>query len=629
MSAYWKPLLSELKQPLGWFAVLLAGFLSALGAHGWVLDKGHRQLSAAAMRRVDLYYAGLESELGKYEYLPSILDLHEDVLALLQTADKGTVDAVNRKLEVINQRAQSSAIHVLSTQGLVLASSEWAAPDSVVGRNLSFNPTFQDALHKGQGRFYAAGTSHGSPTYYYAREIGVGGNTLGVGVVEADLERIERNWWPGSERTLVFDQNGVVILSSTREWKHKAIHRLAAHLQVRSEAVGQYASPELPLLGLAELESLEDGGSLVRLPTPTGEGMEEVTFLARTLTLARTGWSVMILADTSGIRENARYAGLGAGLAAALVGVSLMLRRARREVMRQESASQKALAQAYEELERRVEERTSDLQHANDELRHEISERRRAEQVLLETQNELVQAGKLATLGQMAAGVTHELNQPLHALRTHCSNALQLLQRQHFDGVIRNVNAAIGLADRMARITLQLKTFARKSPARYESVVLGRAVGNVTALLGNRLRDEGVEVHVDIPESLRVMCDGSRLEQVLVNLFANAMDAMRGAPDARITVVARAQKGRVVVQVRDNGPGFPETVLQRLFEPFFTTKPSGEGLGLGLVISSDIVRAFGSQLRARNAETGGALFEFDLEHDGSDADVREHETAVH
>ena len=618
ISVHWKPFLLLLRQPFGWLGVLLVSLLSAYAVHLWVQDRGHQQLSAAAMRRVDLYYGGLESELGKFEYLPSILDLDDDVVALLQAPGPQQADAVNRKLEVINRRARSSAIYVLNTQGLVVAASNWDAPHSMVGRNLSFDPTFQDALHRGQGRFYATGTPDGTATYYYAREIDVGGATLGVGVVEADLERIERNWWPGSERTLVFDQNGVVILSSTREWKFKAVHRLAPGLRPRTEATGQYPSPDPPLLGLKEIESLEDGASLVRLPTPTGRGVEDTTFLARTLTLARTGWSVMILADTSGIRENARYAGLGAGLAVALLGVTLMLRRARRQVMAQELASANALTQAYEELERRVEERTADLRHANEELRREVADRRRAEQVLLDTQNELVQAGKLATLGQMAAGITHELNQPLHALRTHCSNALQFMQRQQQEGVVRNVNAAIDVADRMSRITQQLKAFARKSPARYEPVPLARAVGNVLVLLGSRLRDEEVNVQVDVPASLCVMCDGSRLEQVFVNLLANAMDAMRGAPDARVTVSACPQGDRVLVQVRDNGPGFPEPVLQRLFEPFFTTKPSGEGLGLGLVISAGIVRAFGSELRARNADAGGALFEFDLEHDGNE-----------
>jgi two-component system C4-dicarboxylate transport sensor histidine kinase DctB len=608
-----------LASALAWLAIGVLSLFSAQRTHSFIQEVGYQDLSSTAVRRVDLYYSHLESELGKFEYLPSLLNLDASVRNVLQNStDPALVDTVNRRLDTINRQARSTAIYVLNTQGTVVASSNWNDSNSLVGENLSFRPSFQDALHKGKGRFYAIGSLRGDPGYYFAHAIEVDGSILGIGMLEANLELMERNWWPGSERVLVLDRNGVVILSSVNEWKYKTVSPIAPDLLKSIAVTRQYNGREIGLLGLKEIDALDDGSTLVTLSTPTGQGNREVLFLARSQTIASTGWSVMLLAETDSIRDTAQYAGIGAGLAVAFTGLLAMHWRARRQVTAQKLAARQALELAYGELEHRVDQRTAELRQANQELINEVAERKRAEQVLLETQDELVQAGKMATLGQMSTGVTHELNQPLHALRTHCSNALQLLERNRLDGVERNLHSIIGLADRMSRITSQLRTFARKGTSLHETVLLARSIDNVMSLLGSRLQQHGMEVSIQIPQGLCVTCDASRLEQVFINLFANAIDATGGTPQPHLTVCAKVASDRVAIHVSDNGPGFPEGVLQRLFEPFFTTKPSGEGLGLGLVISASIVRAFGSELKARNGPSGGALFEFDLEHARND-----------
>lgn len=595
-----------------WVAIAALSTAAGLTVQSMVLEAGHATLSEAGVRKVDLYYTGLESELRKFEYLPRILRLDPEIRELLESGNLDLVANVNQKLELINRQAGSIALSVLTTQGLVLAASNWNDSKSLVGQNLAFSPSFQDALHKGKGNFYTMGGTGGAPGYYFAHEIAAEDRPLGVGMLEADLDVIEKNWWPGDERALVFDDNGVVILSSTPEWKFKSAHALPEDLRDRLWITRKYNRRDIGLLGLKEVDSLNDGGKLVSLPTPTGSGMQPRLFMARSLTMPRTGWTVVTLTDTQAMRTNAKYTGIAAGLATALLGVMALYWQVRRQVVKQRLAARKALEHAYGELEKRVLERTAELRCANEVLIHEVAERKRAEEELLRSQDELVQAGKLATLGQMAAGITHELNQPLHALHTHCSNALQLLALNRPEDVSRNIKAGVGIIARMGRITSQLKNFARRSRTLPESVHLARAVDNALALLNHRMPPD-MAVHLALDPELRVHCDGNRLEQVFINLFSNAIDAMRDTACPGLRVTATPLGTRVRISVADTGPGLSETVLQHLFEPFFSTKPSGEGLGLGLVISASILRTFGTQLEVRNAEAGGAVFEFDLE----------------
>jgi len=240
----------------------------------------------------------------------------------------------------------------------------------------------------------------------------------------------------------------------------------------------------------------------------------------------------------------------------------------------------------------------------------EIGERKHAEQVLRASQDELMHASKLALLGQMSAGITHEISQPLTALRSLSFNAQLLLKRGDIERVEKNLRSVTELTERMGRLTDQLKSFSRKTPLTMAPLALSMAVDNTLQLLENRIRTEHACVQLDLEPSVRAMCDANRLEQVLINLCANALDAMQGAPVKNLAIRLWSADGRAHIQVSDSGPGIPEAVMARLFEPFFSTKLPGQGLGLGLAISADIVRDFGGTLRASNI--AGAAFELDL-----------------
>ncbi|HUG23072.1 sensor histidine kinase [Piscinibacter sp.] len=598
-----------------WFAAGAVMAAAVFAAYEISERRGHAALADRSVQQLDLYAAGLESELGKYENLPSILALDEHMLALLAApADPRLRDKVNRRLANLNVRAGSVEILVLDANGTVLASSNWYEPQSSVGRDLSGMPYVADAIHSGQSRSFAASPARGAPESFFAQAIRRGGAVIGVSAVKISLEAIESAWVAAaagshSDELLVVDDNDVVIMSSQPDWKYRSTTALDDERRTRLAQAGSYPSREIAPLGLVVERSLEHGTQLVRVVQPDAATARQ--FVVQERVMARSGWRLVTLSDVAGVRQGARNAAFAAATLAALVGVGSLYLLQRRRAIAQRLAAREALQRANDELEQRVRDRTRELRDANDALTGEIAERRRTEAHLRSAQHELVQAGKLALLGQMSAGIAHEINQPLTALRALSDNTRRLLQIGRTADVDRNLQSIAGLTERMGRITAQLKSIARKSPPAAGSVLLAGAVNNVLELIRGRIDGEGVSVAVDVPPRLRVRGDAYRLEQVLTNLFGNALDAMKGSADKRLTVSATPIAGGVRLQVADTGPGIAPDVMPHLFEPFYSTKPAGEGLGLGLVVSSSIVREFGGVLRALNLPAGAA-FEFDL-----------------
>ncbi|QLE99628.1 PAS domain S-box protein [Neptunomonas phycophila] len=272
---------------------------------------------------------------------------------------------------------------------------------------------------------------------------------------------------------------------------------------------------------------------------------------------------------------------------------------------------EEALQQAQAELENRVRDRTLDLTKANQKLRDEMQQHK-------ETQNELIQTAKLAVLGQMSAGINHELNQPLTAIRAYADNAQQFLRLSRIDNVERNLQEISQLTERMAKIIHPLKEFSRKSSGQQESVCLQSVRDGAMAIMYGRLGRE--DVVISWPEGLDryyVLGDIVRIEQVLVNLIGNAIQAMDQQAERRIDIRLDYEEHCHVLYVHDAGPGIPEADLERVFEPFFTTKKAGSGLGLGLSISHRIIASMGGELSVSNHPAGGAQFRLALPADPS------------
>lgn len=240
-----------------------------------------------------------------------------------------------------------------------------------------------------------------------------------------------------------------------------------------------------------------------------------------------------------------------------------------------------------------------------------MAERRITEAELRRTQSDLVQAGKLAALGQMSAALSHEINQPLAAARNYADSAAILINRGDSGRAKDNIGQIMSLIDRMAAIAQHLRNVALKPDAQLQNIALSGAVTEALALVGPRLAR--AKVTVNLPQDLPLVRGGPvRLQQVLVNLLSNAADAVARMEAPQIFVEATQAKGRVLLAVRDNGPGVSDSIADRIFDPFFTTKLVGSGLGLGLSISYNIMKDFGGDLRVANASGGGAVFTVEL-----------------
>jgi len=599
------------------FAALVAA--ASLFAFRYSLAIDLTGLQATGRHRLDLYATSLEREIDKYAYFPTTLGLERDVLRLLGKPNTSSAETaqVNQYLEQLNERAGTLSIYILDSKGKVVATSNWRRPDSFLGEDLSFRPYFRQAMDNGNGRFFGIGTTRGEPGYYLSSALTDSHATLGVAVVKVGLKQLEKSWATVEAPALVSDENGVVILASVADWKFTTLKPLDEATRSAFDQTQQYNRRALNPLGVVELAELEHGARLVRLPKAEPEMVSMFpvagTFLAQTQPLPGTPWSITVFSPQEQVRGIAtnRAALAGAGAAFLLI-LALMLNQRRRH-LKDRLAAQAALQKAHDELERKVVERTADLSSANTRLQQEVAERTQAERTLRAAQDELVQAGKLAVIGQLSAGVAHELNQPLAALRTLSGNARKFLERGNQETASSNLERIAELVDRMGTLTAQLKSFARKSSGKPLAVPVRRAVENALFLLEQRFKQGRAVACIDLPdEQLQAWCDANRLEQVLVNLAGNALDAMEGMAEPALHIAAVRQANHILITVRDNGPGLSEEAQARLFEPFFTTKEAGSGLGLGLAISAGIVADFGGNLSASNHPDGGALFTLEI-----------------
>ncbi|HAV88962.1 sensor histidine kinase [Stutzerimonas balearica] len=547
------------------------------------------ELTEQNRQTLDLYVANLLGTLNRYEVLPRILgDLPELRSALQNTEVPAVQDQANRLLKQLQRRTGADVIYLMDTRGMTLAASNWDAEDSFVGRNFAFRPYFRQAMEGRLGRFFGLGTTSGKRGYYFGAAVRDGEQILGVLVVKVDLDSTETLWGSTPERLLVTDNFGVVILTSEPAWRFRASRALT--LDEREQIAFDQPYPTLE---------------------PTDLTLDIDAWLIQSRELKETGWTVRILAPIALIERPVRtVVAIGAAtLATVLLLIGLLMQR-RRHFLERLALD----AQARRELELRVQERTRDLEALNSRLKVEVLEREQAQQELVRAQDELLQAGKLSALGTMSASISHELNQPLAAIRSYADNAGVLLEHDRVDEARNNLKLISELTARMASIIAHLRAFARRDQHAPERVALQPALDDALALVAKRRQAMGVELVRDLPEAaLWVQAGETRLRQILANLLANALDALaERPPERRIWLRAEQRADGVLLSLRDNGPGFSAEALQRAREPFFTTKTSAQGLGLGLAICDTLVRALGGELRLGNSDEGGALIELQL-----------------
>ncbi|WP_019906492.1 ATP-binding protein [Methylobacterium sp. 77] len=585
--------------------VLIAAWLAGRAAERWALADLRRTAQAALALQV----GALRAEMQKQASLPLALAADPEIAAVAGSAPgRDLVARVDRRLAQVAAATGAAVIYVIRPDGITVAASNAESERSFIGRDYAFRPYFRQAMADGAGSQFALGTVSGRAGLYLSRRIDGAG---GVVVVKIEFHGVEAAWRQSGDGVFVADARGIVLVASDPAWHFATLREVGDDERRRIREALEFGEAPLSALPLHPVEGMP---GLVRI----GQGSRPArTALALDAAIPGTDWRLHTLTPVGAAVDRERVqawtiAALGTGLAC--LGIATLAGRRRRTRQR--------LAQAFarrEELERNVRERTQELTDANRMLRQEIEERRRAEEERRQAEaererlgRELAQAGRLAALGQFAASMAHEINQPLAAIRAYADNAAILVRRGRGEEAAENAFAIGRLTDRIGGLTRQLKGFARRSSPRREPVALADILANSLELVEARATAARIALSAEAASpGLRVLGDGPRLEQVVVNLLQNALDAAAGSADPRVSIQVRdAPDGRVAIEVRDTGPGLPETIRAQVFDAFFTTK--SDGLGLGLAISRGIVEDCGGSLNAVDDPAGGAIFRMEL-----------------
>ncbi|WP_341861623.1 ATP-binding protein [Gymnodinialimonas sp. 57CJ19] len=556
-----------------------------------------RQAGAEDAATLRLATEVLRGALERTQALPALIADRPILPQLLAEPDnEGIVPFAN---ELLRQSALSldvSDIYVLDTEGRTIAASNYRTEHSFVGQSFAYRPYFIDAMGAGLGRFHGLGTTSGQRGYYFASPVIEDTRIIGVVVVKIRLDEFEETWAASDASIMVRDVNSVVFLSDRAAWRFRRTGLIAHWVMDEIARTRQYPIALLTPLEMTFSALDPDLGFGLELANVEGE-----SFVSQTALVAAASWRVSILTPTGPATQRAWTAVLLLVLVAVIVGLVSAAIFARRARLIERLAAERSLATL---LEARVAERTTAL-------KAEVEERRATEVRLRKTQAELVQAGKLAALGQMSAALSHEFNQPLSAIKSYAENARAFLDRERPEDARSNIERISGLTDRMAAISKHLRNFARRPGEKTGPVPLRPVIHDALELMAARLR--GAEVVYHPPEEeIWVRGGRVRLQQVVVNILGNAMDAMADLDAPRIEITLTGGQ-RPEISVRDIGPGLSAEALEQAFDPFFTTKEPGKGLGLGLSISFNIIGDFGGRLSAQNHPEGGAVFRMTLE----------------
>ncbi len=539
-------------------------------------DTGTVQLEQATDR--------LLGQLERFRQLPGLLADHPLVARALDPVNNPTT--TNAFLLHNADLTGASDIYILDQSGTTIASSNANLPRSFMHHNYSFRPYFQDAINGGLGFFHALGTSSLQRGFFFAGPVrDANAKPIGVIVVKVDIEALETVWRAEPQILLFHDENGVVFLSNRSGLIFK-MYDYDPALQELLNAQRQY-----PENGLAPLPSHNEtvvfGHRLWQTP-------DHPIFPQTSLTLARPvpliDMTAQIFVNVHDAQKQAQFRAMLAAALIAVVSLTFYALRQRRLRLAERLAIEE---RANSELEKRVERRTDQLHRAQDDL---------------------VQAVKLTALGEMSAGLSHELNQPLAAIQNFAENGKILLQRDRSDEAQENLHQISSLTKRMDRIIQNLRAFARKEDKTVGPVDMIEVINEAVKLVSIRARNEGVTIKADIGTTPAPVMGGDvRLQQVLINLMSNAMDAMQGQESKTIEIMLDPGPKTTRVSLRDSGPGL--NTPDKIFEPFYTTKSvdTGHGLGLGLSISYGIVQSFGGKIKGTNHPYGGAIFTMELQ----------------
>ncbi|MGS2742452.1 sensor histidine kinase [Halomonas sp. LS-001] len=604
---------------LAWTLLPLGLLLSMWQTSQVAREQALSNLQEDAENELRLSAANLNGYLLRYDYLPQMLATREGVQRFLASPDSQDPMPLNLLLDRFRFTSGVSDVYLIDDKGDTIAASNWHRPNTFIGQNYAFRSYYQDAIAGGQGRFYGLGVQSRERGYYFSAPVYLDDTSPdarpdGVMVIKVLLDSVEQSWAEQEATLFVTDRDDIIFMASQPEMRMNALHPLSSEQREALRNTRRYAVEPLDASGII----IEDNHTADAHIVSFSRGpMQGERYLRLTRPVPEFEWDIHILKPLGSVTSAqwlvALMTGGLYGVVALAGGIGWQRLRLRRERETFAERERLTLARVRDELEESVERRTRDLVASNQRLSGEIEERRRAEESLRQTQDELIQAAKLAVLGQLAAGINHELNQPLAAIRAYAENARRFLALSRLDQTDANLEQIVELTHRMADISAQLRQFSRKSSERQENIAVQSCIEYALRLFQSRLRDGHVEVVQHWPdETLWVKGDLVRLEQVIVNLISNALQAMMDTPNPRLVVHVETDENEVHIHIIDNGPGINSADINQIFAPFYTTKAPGSGLGLGLSISSRIMEDLGGKLQARNLVNSGAQFSITL-----------------
>lgn len=561
-----------------------------------LIGQAESQLHIQLQRRVNTF----ERNLDKYRYLPLTLAMDSDLQRFITAPEESSYPAIHQKLCNISKAIGAEQVFLASPTGVILASGQPSGPDVLRSHDISFRPYFRQAVAGQVMAFYAVGTSENLPGYYLSTGIG-----HGVLALKINLEHLFVPDSPLSEPLALADASGIILSSNINGWNYHTFSAAEAGDLREVANTRQFGGINITPLPNVQVNNASPRHRMIHI-----DGKQ---YLAARAAIPGTTMHLVTMRSTAPIYRDLwlRIALLDSVLSSVIFFGYFVSQRLK--LVRKIAENHKAIKDAYARLEILVAERSHELQQKNIALENEITERLGFEERERNLQKELIRTEKLAVIGQLSAGLAHEINQPLAAIRAYSENTIIFLQRGNLDATRDNLLRISTLVDRIGALTGQLRSFARPSDESIGQVKLSHCIDNVLVLLKHRLEKKQITLHKDFQsDDIYAECNGLRLEQVLVNLLANAIDVLENRPSPTISVRLFRFFNEAIIEVTDNGPGLSADIIDHVFEPFFTTKTT-TGLGLGLAISADIIKSFHGSLSADNLSTGGARFTLRLQ----------------
>lgn len=586
------------------FLVLIV--LVAIASNPFVKRYFLLQTAQGQSGTLELATEGLRLTLDRYARIPALIAARPEISSFLSNTTSETLkEQAESLLSETANALGADGVYLEDATGKLLAKSNRSGVRSEVENEGYYRPYFDRVIAGGIGQYFAMSTQNGQRGYFYAAPVRSAGRIKGVVAVRFIVNQFEASLREGNSEVIVRDSNDIVFISSRNEWNLKALTRLS---QQKRDIIASAAQYPLNLLEYLPNEQSEFQSNISLIKIETSDG--PLQYIATTMLIARAGWRVTILTPT---RPATVLAVLTAGsiiISALLVAAIALLIRQRQVRLSEKLAAEN---RAKIQLEQKVTERTSELNHSNTLLIAEVEERKNAELRLRKTQTELIQAGKLAALGQMSAAISHEFNQPLAATKAYAENAGLYLERDRKDKATENITHIVSMVDRMSSIAKYLRNFARMPQDRTKPILLSQVLNSVCELMRPQITAAGINFKFERPDDALFVTGGDvRLQQVIVNLLRNSLDAVENVDQPAITLRTQIQDEKVDILVQDNGSGIPDETLNQIFDPFFSTKQAGQGMGLGLSISYNIIKDFGGEISATNSSNGGAVFKVTL-----------------